>query len=193
MSLGRTLKSAAPYIVHYSGAGRALASRYGGLGVIFMLHSIVGEPALYLEDMRCPIAVLERTLRWLRDNDVEFVSLDEALERLEQPQTRKFCAFTFDDGYADNLSLALPLMQRFEAPFTVYVTPGLMTGEIDAWWLGLATLIRIRDQISLPDLNFHFDCPDHVHKRRAFRAIEAMVHSNYELLAPVKTAVAAEG
>jgi peptidoglycan/xylan/chitin deacetylase (PgdA/CDA1 family) len=187
------LKSTAPVIAHYSGIAKALALRYGGSGVIFMLHSTIGNSAPHMEDIRCPVAALERMLCWLRDNGVQFLSLDQALERLSRPPSGKFCVFTFDDGYADNLIRALPVMARFAAPFTVYVASGMMTGEIDAWWLGLAALIRSHDRVELPDLNCRFDCPDQPSKRRAYRAIEAMVHANYDTLGPVRAAVAARG
>src|SRR5262249_43401595 len=130
---------------------------------------------------------------WLRDSGVQFVSLDQALERLSGAPSGKFCVFTFDDGYADNLIHALPVMTRFAAPFTVYVTTGMMTGEIDAWWLGLAALVRSHDRIELPDLNCRFDCPDHPSKRRAYAAIEAMVRANCDALEPVRAAVAVRG
>jgi peptidoglycan/xylan/chitin deacetylase (PgdA/CDA1 family) len=187
------VKSCAPVVAHYSGIAKALAFRYSGSGVIFMLHSTIGNSVPYLEDIRCPVAALERTLRWLVDNDVQFVSLDQALERLSGPPSGKFCVFTFDDGYADNLVRAMPVMARFAAPFTVYVATGMMTGEIDAWWLGLAALVRSYDRIELPDLNCRFDCADQPSKRRAYAAIEAMVHADYDVLGAVRAAVAARG
>jgi peptidoglycan/xylan/chitin deacetylase (PgdA/CDA1 family) len=186
-------KSTARGAVHYSGIAKMLAYRYSGPGVIFMLHSTVGNSVPYLDGIRCPVAVLERTLCYLRDNGVQFVSLDQALGRLKGLPSAKFCVFTFDDGYADTLIHALPVMTRFAAPFTVYVTTGMMTGEIDAWWLGLAELIRSQDRIELADLNFRFDCPDHPSKRRAYAAIEAMVHANYDRLGAVRAAVTRRG
>jgi peptidoglycan/xylan/chitin deacetylase (PgdA/CDA1 family) len=193
MNMRAFLKSNAPVIAHYSGMAKALAFRYGGSGVVFLLHSTIANSTPYLEDIRCPVAALERTLCWLRDNGVQFVSLDQALERLSGPPSGKFCVFTFDDGYADNLIRALPVMERFAAPFTVYVATGMMTGEIDAWWLGLASLVRTHDRIELPDLNCRFDCPDQPSKRRTYAAIEAMVHANFDALGPVRAAVAARG
>ena len=110
---------------------------------------------------------LEWSLRWLKDRRVDFVSLDEAVERLRAPATGPFAAFTFDDGYADNLTHALPIMERFGAPFTVYVTTGMVTRAIDAWWFGLAALIRSQERIELPDFGCRFDCPDRASKKRA--------------------------
>lgn len=193
MSARRILKSAAPIVAHYSGLGKALAWRYGGIGVIFMLHSTVGETTPYLEDIRCPTGVLERSLRWLKNAGFAFVSLDEAVRRLGEARREKFCAFTFDDGYADNLTHALPVMERFAAPFTVYVTTGMMTGEVDAWWFGLAKLVRDRDRIELPDLNRRFECSDHASKRRTYGAIEEIVHQNYDTLDPIKRVIATAG
>jgi len=193
MNARAILKSAVPLIAHYSGIGKALAVRYRGSGVIFVLHSIIGNSVAYLEDLRCPIDVLEHTLSWLKRGGFAFVSLDQALARLADPGDERFCAFTFDDGYADNLTHALPLMERFAAPFTVYVSSGMITGEIDAWWLGLAALIRTHDAIDIPELDLRLDCADHAGKRRAYLAVEARIHANYSALGPVKAAIAAAG
>ncbi len=194
MNARAVLKSTAPVIACYSGIAKALAIRYGGPGVIFMLHSTVGDCGSHLaQDLRCPVAALERTLCWLEDDGVEFVSLDEAVDRLRRPSTGKFCTFTFDDGYADNLTHAMPLMERFAAPFTVYVATGMAMGAIDAWWLGLAALICAHDRIELPQLACRFDCSDQRGKKQAYGAITARIHSNYDALAPVKAAIAAAG
>jgi peptidoglycan/xylan/chitin deacetylase (PgdA/CDA1 family) len=193
MNARAILKSTAPVIAHYSGIAKALAFRYGGPGVIFMLHSTTGDSAPSLEDLRCPVAALERALRWLEASGVDFVSLDEAVRRLAEPPRGRFCAFTFDDGFADNLTHALPVMERFGAPFTVYVATGMITGEIDAWWLGLAALIRGAERIDLPDLDRRFDCADHRSKRQAYAAVETLIHSDYDTLNAVRAAVALAG
>jgi len=194
MNARAILKSAAPFIAHYSGIGRALAFHYAGPGTIFVLHSIVGDIAHYPDHhIRCSVAALERILRWLRDQGVEFVSLDEAVERLERSSTGRFCVFTFDDGYADNLTHALPVMARFDAPFTVYVATGMVSGEIDAWWLGLARLIRTRERLELPELDCSFDCSDPASKKRTYLAITTHIDSNSGALAAVRTAIAASG
>src|SRR5690606_2172259 len=47
---------------------------------------------------------------------------------------------TFDDGYSDNLHTALPLLERFAVPATVFVVSGRLGTE--PWWDRLA---RLRD------------------------------------------------
>ncbi len=41
---------------------------------------------------------------------------------------------TFDDGYADNLDHAKPLLERYEIPATVFVTAGHLATRREFWW-----------------------------------------------------------
>lgn len=194
MNMTTIIKSGARVVARYSGISRLLAFRYGGPGTIFALHSVVADPAPSPDDfLRCPVSTLERTLCWLKVNRIRIVSLDEALQRLASPPTERFCAFTFDDGYADNLTRALPVMERFNASFTVYVTSGMITGEIDAWWLGLTALIRSRDHIQLPAIGRRFDCADPASKKRTYAAITELINSNADACAALRRAFADSG
>jgi peptidoglycan/xylan/chitin deacetylase (PgdA/CDA1 family) len=193
MSVRAVLKYTAPFIARYSGIAKALAFRYSGPGTIFFLHS-VGDTFFPDELLSCPTPVLEAALSWFRRNRIRVVSLDEAVDRLNARSIEKFCVITFDDGFADNLVHALPIMERYKAPFTVYVANGMVTGEIDAWWLGLAKLIRIEDFVELPELGLRFDCNDALSKKRAFNAIRAFIEAKWEVaLQPTREAIAAYG
>jgi peptidoglycan/xylan/chitin deacetylase (PgdA/CDA1 family) len=48
---------------------------------------------------------------------------------------------TFDDGYAGNLHVALPLLERYAVPATIFITSGNRGGEF--WW---DRLVRLRPQ-----------------------------------------------
>jgi peptidoglycan/xylan/chitin deacetylase (PgdA/CDA1 family) len=175
---------------HLTGLSRLIATRYRGCGIIFALHSVVDDGAAHPDyTLRCSTGQLEWTLRWLSTQGMEFVSIDEAVRRLSARQTGQFAAFTFDDGYVDNLTRALPIMERFGAPFTVYVTTGMVTREIDAWWFGLAELIRSQKRVELPGLRRRFECPDLASKKRTFRTIEAAIHDDFGVLPHVRAAI----
>ena len=194
MRAASLLKTAFPIVARCSGVGSALALRYRGAGTIFMLHSVVARGDDYPDhSLRCPADVLASALQFLRDAGVEFVSLDEMLERLTFPSGRPFAAFTFDDGFADSLTHALPVMERFGAPMTVYVATGMIDHSLDAWWLGLAEWICRSDRVALTEMGLAFDCPDPAGKKRAFVEIEAAIHQNYDLLPQVRAAIAAQG
>jgi peptidoglycan/xylan/chitin deacetylase (PgdA/CDA1 family) len=47
---------------------------------------------------------------------------------------RRSVVITFDDGYADNLLNAKPLLEEYGVPATVFVTTGTIGGEREFWW-----------------------------------------------------------
>ncbi len=50
-------------------------------------------------------------------------------------------AVTFDDGYADNLLRAAPVLQEFSVPAVVYVVAGNVASQEPFWWDELADLL----------------------------------------------------
>jgi peptidoglycan/xylan/chitin deacetylase (PgdA/CDA1 family) len=57
---------------------------------------------------------------------------DARLHRDEIPD--RTVAVTFDDGYADNLAVAKPLLDRFQIPSTVFVAGGTRAQDQEFWW-----------------------------------------------------------
>ncbi len=84
------------------------------------------------------------------------LSLAEGLRRLDEgtlPQ-RAVCV-TFDDGYADNLTVALPVLKQFEIPVTVFIASGYLDGRL-MWNDRLAEAIRRLpgDKVDLNEYRF---------------------------------------
>src|ERR1041384_6860546 len=66
----------------------------------------------------------EQQLSWLSRNRT-VVPLTRTLE----PCRRDEVAITFDDGYRDNLTIALPLLEKYELPITLFVVAGFVGRE----------------------------------------------------------------
>jgi peptidoglycan/xylan/chitin deacetylase (PgdA/CDA1 family) len=64
--------------------------------------------------------------------------------RQTDKQLRRSVMVTFDDGYADNLWNAKPLLERYEVPATVFVTTGYVGRDQEFWWDELETFLLER-------------------------------------------------
>ncbi len=126
-----------------SGAASLFTKRHGGCGSIFMLHSIVPDDTILpLENVHTKIGFLDRVIRHFIKERIEIISLSDAMSRLERGSTERFACFTFDDGYRDNVTRALPVFKRYGIPMTIYVTSAFLERRYsDYWWGQLRHLV----------------------------------------------------
>jgi peptidoglycan/xylan/chitin deacetylase (PgdA/CDA1 family) len=57
-----------------------------------------------------------------------------ALERPLLTRGRPKVAVTFDDGYVDNLERAVPILERYEIPATIFLTTDAIDRPGELWW-----------------------------------------------------------
>ena len=87
----------------------------------------------------------------------------EGLARLARGDAGQRIAFSFDDGYADNVTRALPVLQRCGAKATFYLAAGLMETRTAPWWDELAFVLEhapaplARARIGGADLELRLD------------------------------------
>lgn len=163
-----------------SGLSAAIGRRYGGVGSVFMFHRVLPAGAAKFRD---DLAVTDRFLRaflsFLRRRRIEILSLDDAVETLRgakpRPEGQPFVALTFDDGYADTLLRAAPLLEEFGAPFTVHVTTEMVENGDSLWWPALERLLRRRDLLDLPAMERRFRIPSARAKAAALRRVSKWV------------------
>ena len=76
------------------------------------------------------------------------------LADISVPSRRPRVVVTFDDGYLDNLTNALPIAESRGVPITIFVTSGILGSHHGFWWDRLGTLLRSRPpqvrEIDLP-------------------------------------------
>ncbi|MFI6011238.1 polysaccharide deacetylase family protein [Streptomyces sp. NPDC051243] len=77
-------------------------------------------------------ARLERQLAWMAGRGLRGVSVRELLAARARGTERGLVGLTFDDGYTDFVTTALPILRRRGFTATVFVLPGLLGGE-NAW------------------------------------------------------------
>ena len=121
--------------------GALLRPFYGGLGCVLCLHRIVpkDDRSANAENRALEITpgALRAILDWVRRRGLEVIRLDEVRARLASPRGPKFIVFTFDDGYRDNMTEALPIFRDFGMPFTMNVTTGFIERTTSLWWYAL--------------------------------------------------------
>lgn len=105
---------------------RAAASGLAPL-VVLTFHRVSDQ---YTNGWTTRPAEFVRQIDWLRKR-YELISLEEVQERVRRGwNTRTAVAITFDDGYAENCQLALPLLIRWKIPCTYFVcTDSVLHGK----------------------------------------------------------------
>ena len=71
--------------------------------------------------------VFEEHLKYLKKKGHTFVLFSKIREALDSG-VKKPTAIFFDDGFRNNLTVAMPIMKRYAAPMTVFVTTGYLNG-----------------------------------------------------------------
>ena len=120
------LKTSFKKLLVESGATR-LASRFMAQGVaILMYHSVVDQP----ESQKDTLGGIGHSTQTFREQmellacEYHPVSLAEVVRFAEGRSNlpRRSVAVTFDDGYADNYHVAIPILNKIGVPATFYVT-----------------------------------------------------------------------
>ncbi|QKS31160.1 MAG: polysaccharide deacetylase family protein [Candidatus Accumulibacter similis] len=102
------------------------AGRNGRLSIL-IFHRVVAQRDPVF-DWNPDAIAFERRMHWLR-TWFHVLPLDEAVRRLrEQSLPARAAAVSFDDGYADNYHVALPILQRLGIPATFFVATGYIDG-----------------------------------------------------------------
>lgn len=97
---------------------------------VLMYHMISApRPGARFNGLRVSPECFERQLRWLQARGWQSFTVSELVEQADRLPERAF-AITFDDGYADNLLNALPLLQRYRCKATLY----LVVDRFDRDW-----------------------------------------------------------
>jgi peptidoglycan/xylan/chitin deacetylase (PgdA/CDA1 family) len=115
---------------------------------------------------------LERQLSFIA-RFANVVPLGGALRALGRgdPLPPRAVALTFDDGYHDQLELAVPMLERLGLPATFFLVPGLLDRTVPAWWEQLAWIFIRSTRASVVWQGRTVGLRDHAERRAALIAI----------------------
>ena len=106
------------------------------MGKVLMLHRIVEHIGPQPEAKRLEVTAdyFEKSLDSMLTQGVDFVCVDQIVERLKYGNKTSFVCLTFDDGYLDNYTLAYPILKERQIPFCVYMTRDFYRGVLKPQW-----------------------------------------------------------
>jgi peptidoglycan/xylan/chitin deacetylase (PgdA/CDA1 family) len=145
-------------VLYHSGLlGLARLARARARGVVLRYHALTDgpEPVVYAApDVCMPVAAFRVQMAFVK-RAYTVVSLDALVDAVVGggPLPARALAITFDDGYADNHRLGLPVLRALDLPATVYVATGSI-GDRAPFWVAVARALALgmRDAVlELPD------------------------------------------
>ena len=118
-----------------------------GKGAILCFHRIL--PGSEIESSISPNIYglcyseysFDKLISWISDN-FKIVSLDDLIRHLDSNSNEFLISITFDDGYRDNLLYALPTLEKYKAPATIYVTKNFIEKDTLIWWYELWEILE---------------------------------------------------
>ena len=124
-------------------------------GVILLYHSIGPVDKDDYLKLRVDKDNFNRQMEYLYENKYSVVPLTEMINKLNlgrETENKKFISITFDDGYADNIEFAVPVLKKYGFSATIFITTGYLDeeGRRDKYWdkWGYLTTEDIRRLIS---------------------------------------------
>lgn len=88
--------------------------------LILMYHSIDDTPLKRLKGIRVSKKMFEKQIAFLKESGYTSFTLSELVEKKDE-LPYKSVVITFDDGYKDNLTNALPILQKYNFKATLFL------------------------------------------------------------------------
>ena len=111
--------------------------------------------------------LFERCIQWLKGNGFTFISTDQLVDilrgRMDAPRGATW--ITFDDGWKENISNVIPIIEKFNIPVTFFISTEPVENVGSFWW---TIAQRYKEHLPLPyrkDVSMLWKIEEH--KRRS--------------------------
>ncbi len=130
-------------------------------------------------------SVFAAQLELLRAIGLAPVTVAEGVRWLSGARSGRRVAMTFDDGYRDNLTRALPLLERHGAHATFYLAAGLIEERTAPWWDQLAWRLERAEMsqatFEIEGRRIRLELEEPAGRARAIAALEPLMRVTPEL------------
>ncbi len=150
---GEAIRKLALNVARYSGLAPLVKPFIGGIGAILMLHRVTAAPEKpdgINRHLNIAPEFMDAVIAEKNTAGYEVETMDEAIERIRSGGgAGRFATITADDGYRDNVTEALPVLEKHNVPITIYIAPGLIDGATNLWWDVLEDIVNAGRTFSL--------------------------------------------
>jgi CelD/BcsL family acetyltransferase involved in cellulose biosynthesis/peptidoglycan/xylan/chitin deacetylase (PgdA/CDA1 family) len=141
------------YEVARAGGRLKVSTRRRPSGRILYYHRVNDENDPFFPST--PLSVFESQIRFVAKH-YKVVTLQELIEHLHDGTPETCVTVTFDDGYQDNYSNALPILERYGVNATVFLTTGSLDSREPLWFEVLAGALK---HTACESLDLELDVP----------------------------------
>ena len=143
-----------------------------------MYHRILPDDKMN-EDLDLGMAVscsdFEKQIKTLKSK-YSLVSIDDFIKNLENNKKIFMVNITFDDGYKDNLTYALPILEKYKVPASIYITTRFLEKNVSMWWYEIKKIINNKKNLNFTygNKNYNFKLETKKQKLLAFNIIKKL-------------------
>ena len=151
----------------------------GAIGLVYMLHHVTEKDSRRIptnEDLKVSPEFLEKIILKYKTKGFDFISLDQLNEIIKSDviPERPFLTFTIDDGYLDNFTKALPVFERQQIPFAIFVATDFIDKKAILWWDSIEDLIMSHKSIVTSD-GKRYSCESYQERWNTFRYLRERI------------------
>ena len=137
-------------LIHY------LGRPWRGRACVLCYHRVLPDEEFVADkspnsNLIMPTSKFAEQMKFLSEK-YKVVSMDELEKHLESDSNKFVVSITFDDGYKDNLVHALPILEKYNIPVTIYVITRLPDGDTWIWWYEIWDHLEKNNSVKANDM-----------------------------------------
>lgn len=132
-------------LAKYSGGLALYRRRFQSRFRILSYHGVddTNDPLINFDGLQVPVEQFRKQLKVLKSHfDVRPLADVVRAVANREPAGHHVTAITFDDGYANNLTVAAGVLNEFGFPATFFITTGFIDGDLQPWWYLLSDAVK---------------------------------------------------